>query len=329
VSALAGMPRSVSLALTACVLLAHFWVLSGVTARMRMPAPGRVPTFATRRIELPVIAVAPPASPAATAPIPQAATRAPPRRRAIAAVPTAIPASRSHVHEEEGRTPQVAAPPEVPVARFSVPEPVALHYQVTARLRGQQVQGTSELDWHHDGQHYEAVFEIAVPALPPRRQHSTGALAAGGLAPQRYAEKSRAEQAAHFEREAQRFIFSNNRPAVPLAAGAQDRLSVLVQLSAMFAGEPQRYPPGTAIGIQTATTREAGLWVFTVEGEERLQLPGGDMTTVKLVRPARGEYDLRMEIWLAPGAAYVPVRLRLTQPNGDWIDHQWSTTDRR
>jgi hypothetical protein len=34
-------------------------------------------------------------------------------------------------------------------------------------------------------------------------------------------------------------------------------------------------------------------------------------------------------VWLAPGKAYAPVRLRLTQPNGDWADHQWSATDSR
>jgi len=25
---------------------------------------------------------------------------------------------------------------------------------------------------------------------------------------------------------------------------------------------------------------------------------------------------------------YAPVRLRLTQPNGDWVDQQWSSTDK-
>jgi hypothetical protein len=318
----------VLLALTACVLMAHLWVLSGASTHLRWRAPAPAPTFTTRRIELPAIVQAPPVAPAPTRP---PATRPPPSQHAIAPLPLAAAPARSRIDAEEPGAPAALAvvPPDVQVTRFSLPEPAALHYEVTARVKGQQVQGTSDLTWHHDGARYEAVFELAVPALPPRRQHSAGQLAEGGLAPQRYAEKSRGEQATHFEREEQRFIFSNNRPAAPLEPGAQDRLSVLLQLSALLASEPQRYPPGTTIAIQTATTRDAGTWLFTVEGEETLQLPGGHMTTVKLERPARGEYDLRMELWLAPGAAYVPVRLRLTQPNGDWIDHQWSTTDRR
>jgi hypothetical protein len=331
VSTLVGMPRGVLLALSACVLIAHLWVLSGAATHLRLRAPAPVPTFTTRRIELPVIAQTPPAPPATQAPVRAPATSPPRSQHAVAPLPLAAAPARSRIHAEEPAASAAVPvePAQAQVARFNVPEPATLHYEVTARVKGQQVQGTSELAWHHDGERYEAVFELAVPALPPRRQHSAGQLAGGGFAPQRYAERSRGEQATHFEREEQRFIFSNNRPAAPLAAGAQDRLSVLLQLSALFAGEPQRYPPGTTIAIQTATTRDAGTWLFTVEAQETLQLPGGDMTTVKLVRPPRGDYDLRMELWLAPGAAYVPVRLRLTQPNGDWIDHQWSTTDRR
>jgi hypothetical protein len=49
---------------------------------------------------------------------------------------------------------------------------------------------------------------------------------------------------------------------------------------------------------------------------------------VRLLRNPRKEYDVKVELWLAPGAAYAPVRLRLTQPNGDWVDQQWSSTDR-
>ena len=76
------------------------------------------------------------------------------------------------------------------------------------------------------------------------------------------------------------------------------------------------------------STREAEPWVFTVEGEEQLQLPGGNVAALKLTRNPRKEFDQKVELWLAPGMDYVPVRLRLTQPNGDWVDQQWSSTDR-
>ncbi|HET6828428.1 MAG TPA: DUF3108 domain-containing protein, partial [Ramlibacter sp.] len=75
-------------------------------------------------------------------------------------------------------------------------------------------------------------------------------------------------------------------------------------------------------------TRGAEPWTFTVEGEEELALPGGTRRTLKLLRMPRKEYDYKLELWLAPGMDYAPVRLRLTYPNGDWLDQRWASTDK-
>lgn len=317
------MPSKVLLALTTAVLVAHAWMLRGAPSRVQARVPVRPPVFAIRRIE--PVAAAAPAAPR------QAVPRSPPAARVLAAPDPG--ARRKEPAAAPAPEPPPAAPakaaPAGPEFRVAVPEPVRLRYAVTARVRQQQLQGTSELQWRRDGDAYEALFEWDLPSLPQRRQHSAGVVTATGIEPRRFAERWRGEQATHFERDAGRISFSNNRPAAVLDGGAQDRLSVLLQLAALLAGEPGRYPPGASVALQTATTREAQAWVFTVEREELLALPGGDMTTVKLIRPAHGEYDQHIEVWLAPGAAYVPVRLRLTQPNGDWVDHLWSATDRR
>ena len=64
-----------------------------------------------------------------------------------------------------------------------------------------------------------------------------------------------------------------------------------------------------------------------MEREEKLELPGGDLATVKLVRNPRREYDQKAEMWLAPSLSYLPVRLRITQPNGNYVDQQWRATE--
>ena len=141
-------------------------------------------------------------------------------------------------------------------------------------------------------------------------------------------DKSRSEQATHFERENGTLVFSNNAPQQPLLPGAQDRLSVFLQLASMLAAAPEKFPAGTAITLHTVGTRDSQPWLFTVEGDESLDLPGGTLATRKLVRQPRGEYDIRIELWLGTGMDYVPVRIRLTQPNGDYVDQQWASTDR-
>jgi hypothetical protein len=203
-----------------------------------------------------------------------------------------------------------------------------LRYQVAAQTRGFDVKATAELTWRQDGKAYEARLETVIPLLPSRVQQSTGAITPEGLAPARYAEKARSEEAAHFERDKSRLSFSNNQPTAPLLAGAQDRLSVMLQLGAIIGGAPARYPAGTTISVQTASTRDAEVWQFTVEAEEELVLPGGKQRTLKLVRTPRKPFDQTVELWLAPGMDYVPVRVRLTQANGDRLDQQWAGTDR-
>jgi hypothetical protein len=311
------------LALTAGVLASHLWLLQMHDSRVHLttaPAPARPAVIAVRRIEA-----------AASAPQPEAiatAFTAPGNVQATVSV-RRTPRPPPRTARVAASQPREASPVSSDTRiRVDVPPPATLRYDVTAQVHRMPVQGRSSLSWNHDGSSYEAAFELDLSGLPGRRQSSRGQVTPDGLQPLRFGEEVRGEQAAHFEREAGRVSFSNNRPAVPLLAGAQDRLSVLLQLGAVLSADPRRAEPGTVIGIQTATTREADAWSFTVERAETLQLPGGEMTTVKLVRPPRGEYDQRMELWLAPGKAYVPVRLRLTQPNGDWVDHQWSTTDR-
>jgi hypothetical protein len=173
------------------------------------------------------------------------------------------------------------------------------------------------------------VLQVQVPPLPARLQRSVGALTGDGLAPTRYADRTRGEQATHFERGPGRIVFSSNRPDVPLQPGAQDRVSVLVQLAALAAADPARLATGTVVALQTAGTRDAERWDFVVDGPEDLALPGGAVSAVKLTRAPQREYDLRLELWLGPGPDYAPVRLRLTPPNGDWLDMQWSGTDKR
>ena len=123
-------------------------------------------------------------------------------------------------------------------------------------------------------------------------------------------------------REQGQVVFSNNAPSVPLLPGAQDRLSVMLQLGALMAGDPARYPPGAAFAIQTVGPRDADLWIFKVEDDEHLNLPAGEFNARKLTRNPRKPYDDKVELWIAPELGYLPVRIKQTQANGDFADFQ-------
>ena len=97
---------------------------------------------------------------------------------------------------------------------------------------------------------------------------------------------------------------------------------MVLQLGALMAGDPARYPPDAVIAVQTVGTSDAEIWTFTASGEEQVEVQAGTFTARKLTRNPRKPFDDKIELWLAPDLGYLPVRIRQTQSNGDFIDLQ-------
>jgi hypothetical protein len=201
-----------------------------------------------------------------------------------------------------------------------VPGAARMQFDVLGKIKGFGYTVSGELNWQQDGRQYQARFEIGMPLLGSRVQTSQGQLGAGGLMPTRFGDKVRSEQAAHFEREKGLVSFSANTPSAPLEPGAQDRLSLFFQLASLLAGAPERYATGTQITLQTVSAREAEPWTFRVDAAETLQLPLGPVSAIRLTRLPRQPYDQQVDLWFAPSLGYLPVRLRVTHPNGDVAD---------
>lgn len=185
----------------------------------------------------------------------------------------------------------------------------------------------AELLWLHDGASYAARLEVGAFLLGKRVQTSAGSLGDEGLEPKRFSDKARTEVAAHFERTKGVVVFSANTPEAPLLPGAQDRLSVLLQLSALLAGAPERYPTGTRFAIQTIGPRDAETWQFAVEGDETLDLKNGPLLARKLQRLPVREFDLKVEVWLSPAMDWLPAQVKLTQANGDFVQLALESAD--
>lgn len=220
-----------------------------------------------------------------------------------------------------------SAAPSIQKAAFSaeaLPASVKLVYRVEANKFPYRLR--SELLWQQHERSYQARLGISAFGLS-RVQTSRGKIDPSGLAPERFSDKSRSEVAAHFNRAQGLVSFSANTPSIPLQPGAQDRLSVLIQLAALVASAPQRFLPGTTLRVQTIGPREGDLWLFTFGDMESLELPGGPQQGLKLIRQPRQTYDQKLEVWLAPGLAYLPARIRITEANGDYVDQKWEASE--
>jgi len=208
------------------------------------------------------------------------------------------------------------------VTDIRLPGSVRLQYKVIGLSKNMNYHANAELAWKTDGESYQAVMKISAFLIGSRSMTSVGKVTASGLAPTRFADKFRSELAAHFEADKGKIIFSANTPDAPWIDGVQDRVSVFLQLGGMLAAHPAGYPPGSNITFLTIGPREADSWTFVIDGDEALDLMDTPMTALKLTRKPRKEFDQKVEIWFAPSLGYLPVRSRITQQNGDFIDQQ-------
>ena len=255
----------------------------------------------------------------------------------VGPAPASAPAASSAqaVAAAADESPPVALPapaaqppgPQAATTAYTVPGSVRLKYDVAGTRDKLNYTARAELLWLQDGNTYEARQEVGAFLLGSRIFTSTGRMTPDGLAPLRYSDKARNELAAHVDRDRQRVTFSANTPESPLQPGAQDRVSVFVQLASLLAGAPEKYPAGTAINVQIIGPRATEVWAIAVDGEEKLNLPGGALAAIKLTRSARGEFDLKTEFWLAPALGYLPARIKFTQANGDFVDMAWRATE--
>ena len=209
----------------------------------------------------------------------------------------------------------------------ALPSSRVLNYQLTGMDKGLTYHASGELRWQHNERDYELTLAVRAFLVGRRQWRSVGRIEPGGLAPVRFSDSWRQERAAHFDREQRRIVFSSNSTPAVLEPGAQDQISLYMQLAAAMAGDPQRYPPGTRLQVQTATVRDAVPWSLVLQGAERMELDGQSRQVSHWVCQPRNQYDAKVEFWVAAEQAWLPVRIRITQASGSYIDLLWRGTE--
>ncbi len=303
-------------------------------ARLPAPEPTPAPALAAPTATEPETARAPstPATEPNDRPAPETqghedtpASEAPTTVVALLTTPTPTPAPA----ETRTQAASPASPPTQAAAQRSAastsalpPASVQLLYDVSGSAKGLNYRASSTLDWAQADGRYNARLEMRIALLGSRVQTSTGRVTANGLLPERFSDKSRSERAAHFDRTRQTIRFSNNQPDASLQAGAQDRLSLFMQLAGLLQAQASAYPVGQVISLQVAGTSDAEVWRFRVAEDDTLTLPVGTLRARHLVREPREPRDSLVELWFAPERGHLPVRIRITQENGDRVDQQ-------
>ena len=203
------------------------------------------------------------------------------------------------------------------------PSNVQINYRLTGQERGLSYHASGSLKLQTKAgttlpRAYEAELQVKAFLVGRRIWRSVGQLTDKGLAPLRYSDSWRGERAAHFEADTQKISFSGNTPSAPLQAGAQDQVSLFIQMAAAVAG--QNFKIGSELNVQTATARDAVNWTLTYKSDDMIDLNGDRVETQRWVCLPRGKFDSQIEMWFAKSQGGLPVRIKITQVSGNFID---------
>jgi hypothetical protein len=251
----------------------------------------------------------------------QLLNNAPATARAEAALPSvdAAPAASGSITGDF-----VASGPDFVKAMGGAPDvtllPAEARYSYeTSDTRFPALTGRATLTWRRDDAGgYAARLLLTALGIPVLELNSRGRLDAYGVAPERYTEKpvGRSAWATNFDVARSLVTFSRTTRERPLAEGIQDRLSFQFQLIALGPGLLARLQPGSALVLAIGGRDDTTSYRLKVVGTERVSTPAGNFDAVKLDKEPTPRDDARIEVWLAPDAAWLPVKLRFTDRNG-------------
>lgn len=262
--------------------------------------------------------------PAASVPSPEASQALPPDDPpavALAAshsVPEAplstVPASGPESTLASAATVPPAAAASDPVA-FDWPPSTRLNYSMNGYWRG-PLQGSARVEWLRSGFRYQVRLTVTIPPVFERRILSDGLVGPDGLTPQRFDQETdlplmstRRETVLFQDGE----VLLVNGKRVPSLPGIQDTASQFVHMTWMFLTQPTRALPGRTVDFPLALPRRVGRWRYTVEPPETLSLPFGEVQAQHLRPHTENSHprEPQMDIWIAPGLQYLPVRILL------------------
>ena len=195
--------------------------------------------------------------------------------------------------------------------RVHLPPSAILSYTVTRTVPGQQNAAAepAQLVWERRNGSYRLRLDGVLGQLA-----SAGGEDDAGIAPNEAQEAGLGggAQLTRFNR-AQGRIEHGFNASEAFTEGSQDRASVLLQLAGIGLADPDQVQD--TIDIVVAGSGGARIARWQVVGKEELRTPAGLLAAVHLLQLAPAG-EARVEVWLAPERNWLPVQLRVTQPDG-------------
>ena len=209
-------------------------------------------------------------------------------------------------------------------AALNPPPSANLDYTINANQKGLPLNGSAVLHWTNNKDKYAISTETRAMLLGKILEaKSEGAIDASGLAPATSTEKRYRKDATTttFNRETRSITFSASEATYPIKGGEQDRNSVVWQLATIARSLPAKFKQGASIPMVVAGQKDADPWTFKVGKTETVKTPFGDLKAVKVNKVIKdGSKEQKIDIWFASSKEWYPVKIRFTEPSGDFIE---------
>ncbi len=228
----------------------------------------------------------------------------------------------------------IAPGPSAAADKMTVnPPPSAqLDYRIRADVMGLVLEGTSQISWTNDASRYALQLETRTALTGVLlTDKSEGGFDSYGIAPDSYSmRRFRKDPAvATFDRKTGQINFAGNGAPYKLQGGEQDRASVLWQLLSTARARPALVP-GNTWTYYVAGHRGGEPWSFLLKDKQKVQTGLGEVEAWHFAHvPADKKATTQVDIWLAPSQEWFPVKIRFSEPNGDYIEQSLNKITRK
>ena len=199
--------------------------------------------------------------------------------------------------------------------------PSAWTYRLQAQVSGIRLNINANMEWSVTKDRYQAKLKYSLPLVGHRTQTSQGVWSSQGLSPLVFVESTPRRRTDLVFDWTEKTVTRNQVPYHQgLQLGAQDPLSVFFEMGLRLAQLTSKDPP-SSIRMNVVGVRKVENWTFKFKALDTLDLPAGQFTVWHWQRPASDDdKGVSVDLWMAPSLGFLPVRIRLSQPNGDVLD---------
>ncbi len=200
------------------------------------------------------------------------------------------------------------------------PTDTRLTYDLGGYYRG-DLHGKARVQWQREDTRYQVQVTLDFGLLLNLVMTSQGQVTDDGLYPLAFDETVRGRR--RTVRLDAREITLANGQKLPRPAQVQDTASQFVELSWRFQTGRERLEEGHSVSLWMARPGGADLWTYRVIGRETLYLGRLGAVEAFHLQPlplANPRGKITADIWFAPTLQYLPVRIRISLGDTQFVD---------